>query len=314
MLNLVRNENMKIYRRARTWVFFGLILFALLIQAAFTLRTVQGTEHRDWQQEITRETQIIEERLQNPELQMPPEQRREQELQVAVNRYHLDHEISPFAHNAWKFTKNSSAIVALITLFTIVVAGDIVAAEFGWGTIKLLLIRPASRTKILLAKYLAVLLFACLMLITLLGCSFLIGGALFGFAGGDQPYLSLHDTGITETTVAKNALLTFALEPVSLVMFATVAFVISAAFRSSSMAIGVSMLTMFLGQMIVGLLARFDWVQYLLFANLNLMQYFEGAPVVPTMTLPFSLGINLLYFVVLHGIGWLLFTKRDVAA
>ncbi|MFD2875395.1 ABC transporter permease [Paenibacillus rhizoplanae] len=39
-------------------------------------------------------------------------------------------------------------------------AADSVAGEFTWGTIKLLLIRPWSRSKILLSKYISLVIFS----------------------------------------------------------------------------------------------------------------------------------------------------------
>ena len=61
----------------------------------------------------------------------------------------------------------ASGLIILVTLFTVIIAGDMVAGEFTRGTIKLLLIRPASRSKILLSKYVTTLLFAATLLVIL---------------------------------------------------------------------------------------------------------------------------------------------------
>jgi len=49
-------------------------------------------------------------------------------------------------------------------------------------SIKLLLIRPLKRWKVLLSKYLAVLLFTLDALIILFIASFLVGGIVYGFS------------------------------------------------------------------------------------------------------------------------------------
>ena len=65
-----------------------------------------------------------------------------------------------------------------------------------------------------------------------------------------------------------------------MIMLATMAFMISAVFRNSSLAIGLSIFLMFTGAELTGLLAmKFDWAKYVLFANTDLMQYFEGVPI-----------------------------------
>ncbi|MFP3340564.1 ABC transporter permease subunit, partial [Micrococcus sp. SIMBA_131] len=72
----------------------------------------------------------------------------------------------------------------------IIIGAGVIAGEYSWGTIKLLLIRPASRTKILASKFIATLLFALLSLVILYISSFIIGGLFLGFNAVDQPYLT----------------------------------------------------------------------------------------------------------------------------
>jgi ABC-2 type transport system permease protein len=98
-------------------------------------------------------------------------------------------------------------------------------------------------------------------------------------------------------------------------MLSTMAFMISAVFRNSSLAIGLSIFLMFTGAQFTNLIAiKFDWAKYILFANTDLMQYFEGMPLVEGMTLPFSVSMLVVYFVLFHSLAFFVFRKRDVAA
>ena len=47
---------------------------------------------------------------------------------------------------------------------------------------------------------------------------------------------------------------------------------------------------------------KFQWAKYMLFANTDLMQYVDGVPMVEGMTLPFSLMIIVLYFILFHSL------------
>jgi ABC-2 type transport system permease protein len=96
-------------------------------------------------------------------------------------------------------------------------------------------------------------------------------------------------------------------------MYVTMAFMISSAFRSSSMAIGFSIGTLFAGNILLEALQRFDWSRYLLFANIDLTQYLSEQPYQEGMTLSFSIGMLVVYFLVFNLISWLMFTRRDVA-
>ena len=89
---------------------------------------------------------------------------------------------------------------------------------------------------------------------------------------------------------------------------------ISAVFRNSSLAIGLSIFLMFTGAELTGLLAmKFDWAKYILFANTDLMQYFEGVPMVEGMTLTFSVIMIVIYFILFQSLAYVVFKKRDVA-
>src|SRR5699024_12079296 len=72
---------------------------------------------------------------------------------IEENNFYLDNDIQPHNYGAWKFVYENNMLLMLVSLFTIVIAAGIIAHEFRWGTIKLLLIRPISRSTILLSKY-----------------------------------------------------------------------------------------------------------------------------------------------------------------
>ncbi|MFB6366244.1 ABC transporter permease [Paenibacillus elgii] len=204
-----------------------------------------------------------------------------------------------------QFMSFSASLTPLVTIFSVIVAGDSVASEFTWGTVKLLLIRPASRGKILLAKYISVLLFIVELLLIMLIISYFTGLVLFGVSGSVSP-------DGTMPAILQG----YGIKAVEIVMTATLAFMISTVFRSSSLAIGLSIFLMFVSGTLVTILVqlRYAWVKYLLFANTDLTPYLHGGkPVVPGMTLGFSLAVLAGYWIVFYAVSWLLFTKRDVA-
>lgn len=215
----------------------------------------------------------------------------------------------------WDGVNVSANLIIVITIFTIIIVGDSVAGEFSSGTIKLLLIRPASRVKILVSKYISFLLFGMLLLLTLFVISVAVNGVLYGFGYMDLPLISMTAEGqIVERNMVLNLWKMYMLNGVSTVMYVTLAFMISSAFRSSTMAIGFSIGALFAGNIVLEALQRFDWSKYLLFANTDLTQYLTGHPFQEGMTLSFSIGVLAVYFLVFNLISWLFFTRRDVAA
>ncbi|WP_018333733.1 ABC transporter permease [Actinomycetospora chiangmaiensis] len=61
-----------------------------------------------------------------------------------------------------------------------VVAGDTVAGESGAGTLRYLLVRPVSRTKLLLAKLVSIVAFVVATVAAVAGTSYVVGVTLFG--------------------------------------------------------------------------------------------------------------------------------------
>lgn len=116
----------------------------------------------DWRAETTQFVQQYEERLKITELS--PTLRADLENKLKLAEHRLENNIPTPPDNPWSALLAFSGLVEMVMIFAIVIAADKVAGEYTTGTMKLLLIRPHSRTKILFLKYIAVSLFAAVML------------------------------------------------------------------------------------------------------------------------------------------------------
>jgi ABC-2 type transport system permease protein len=312
-MRLIQNENMKIFRRVGTWVMIGLLTVAVIGFAVMSyFNPSNSAEGEDWKKALEQQNQENREILQNPEVSGFYRAQLEQE--TAINQYRLDANIPPTEQTVWGFVTDAVDLTSLITLFTIIIGATSVAGEFSWGTIKLLLIRSVSRSKVLLSKYIATFLFALAMLGLLFVTSFVAGGLLFGWGDISTPHLAYENNQVVERNMLLHIFGLYGLSSVSLLMMVTFAFMISAVFRSSSLAIGLSIFLMFAGTQSTYVLAQlgYDWVKYILFANTDLSVYFDGNPLVSDMTLSFSLTILAIHFLVFQIVAWVSFLKRDV--
>lgn len=266
MFNLILNENMKIYRRWRTWILL-ILLVVITVSLAF------------------------------------------------IN-HSFSSKLSPDSSPVWSGVQSSAHLIMVVILFTVIIAADIVAGEFTWGTIKLLLIRPASRSKILLSKYLATLLFALFCLVVLFVSSLIANICIYGFTNMNSSILEVVNNQVVESNLVLKIFQAYGFECVGLLMTATMAFMISTVFRSSALAIGFSTFIMFAGQSISTVLMKlhYSWVKYWLFANTDLTQYSGDMPNQDGMTLSFSISILIVYYLVFCVLAWTIFKKRDVAA
>lgn len=254
-MKLIQNENMKIYRRVRTWIMLGIIVVSPILISLLFYITASDMMPTSW------EVMTIE----------------------------------------------SMILMILIAIFTAVKAADSVAGEFTWGTIKLLLIRPWSRAMILLSKFLSLLLFALFFMAVTFIVTLAVNMMFFGSSSSaDDSFNTI--------------VLLYLYQYISLVFVVSFAFMLSAAFRSGGLAIGLSIFLLFGGSIINSILAAFSdkpWVKFVPFLHINLHTYLEGGegplPGYP-MTLTFSLSVLAGYFILFNIVSWLVFCKRDVSA
>jgi ABC-2 type transport system permease protein len=167
----------------------------------------------------------------------------------------------------------------------------------------------------LLSKYITILLFAIFLLVILFGYSAAIGAILFGPPEQPSIYLNYNNGIVSEQSMFVHMLIYYGLNSINMIMLATMAFMLSAVFRNSSLAVGLSIFLMFTGTQLTELLSmKFSWAKYILFANTDLMPYFEGTPLIEGMTLSFSIVVLMAYFFLFHFLAFYVFNKRDIAA
>ncbi|WP_220094456.1 ABC transporter permease [Paenibacillus sp. YN15] len=313
LLSLLQNENMKIYRRLRTWILIG-ILIAISCSFSIISKWTDSGSNEGW--EIRAQARLSANQAYLAEnTRLPVLAQEEIRRSILLDQYRLEHDIPPSENTLWGMVMSMSVLIQLVTIFTVVIAADIVAGEFAAGTIKLLLIRPAGRSKILLSKYISVSLFSLLLLVVLFASSFLVNGLLYQFSDIGAPYLHVgKDMVVEESSMVLHVLSTYGLKCIELIMIVTLAFMISTVFRSSSLAISMSLLFLFLGQAITNFLSYWSWGRFWLFANTDLTQYIEGKPLMEGMNMTFSIMVLVAYFLLFNFLSWSIFQKRDVAA
>ncbi|WP_342068347.1 ABC transporter permease [Virgibacillus chiguensis] len=312
MLKLIQNEQGKIFIRKSTWIMY-IILAVLILGSALLTNSLDGLKSEydedNWREELKQE---------NAQLQKETEEYEDFEEYnnsvIAKNNYYLENDIQPAPYTAWTFVDENISLLSIVSLLTIIIAAGIVANEFRWGTIKLLLIRPISRSGILLSKYITVLLFALYTALFALVLMWIFGAIFFGIGDWNPSIVVEGEDGFKTISLIANIFTSFGFKLVNLVMMATFAFMISAVFRNSSLAIGVAIFLMMGASSIVSFFADKEWAKYILFAHTDLSQYMDGNfLMLEDNTMGFSIAVLVVYYAIFMLLSWIVFTKRDVA-
>ena len=164
----------------------------------------------------------------------------------------------------------------IIIIFTVVLAAGMVAGEHSQGTLKLLMIRPYSRSKVLTSKLLATLIFASIFLIFSALILFIIGWAFYGV--NFTPVLAVFNgTGAFVISPIVLLLIDILSILIKTAMFVAISLAISAIFRNNVGAVSISIILFFLITILGMIFANSFWYGFLPLSNLDLFKFFGGS-------------------------------------
>jgi len=325
LIKLVYNEMLKIVRKKRLWVIAAIV--AVLV-ALFTYAQYRETEElkkrigtTDWRTQLQQQIVDLQNRLQSPS--MSEEWRKYLQIRLKQQQYYLEHDINPSAPGAPTFMRIfiESAIDLFLPLLVMVVAADLVSSEASAGTIKLLLVRPVKRWKVLLSKYIALLLSVSFIMLTTAVLSYVISGLVFGYGGFGMPLLTgfipqgedLNTENVHMIPQWKYILIELGLAAFVSVVVGTLTFMLSVLLRSTAAVMGIMLAALISGAILSNMVSSWHSAKYLFMVNLRLTDYIKGtAPPVEGMTLGFSLAVLAVWGLAALIIAFVVFTRRDV--
>lgn len=318
MIRLIQNEWMKIFGKHSSWVYAVIIIVALFI-GGILYQKFEPEPSENWKEEVEQEIEGIQFELSNGDID--DSYREHLESQLKVKQEILKNNINPNKLTNWDYMKDIViGITSLVTLFSVIIASGNIAAEYSDGTIKQLLIRPHKRWKILLSKYITINLYSLFLLFVLIVSGYIIGSILFEngsfsektvietyIQGGQDPII---------TTVGAQFVKGILLYLPSLLIINTISFMLSTLFKNQSLAVGVGIFVLFLnsvlGAILFSLLDRYEWFKYIIFPHLDLQIYLYGNNFYDLLTLPFSLTILAVYYIIFMVLTFTYFQKRDI--
>lgn len=257
--------------------------------------------------------------------------------------YLLDHELEPlpfYKLNAFKLFNDVMEFMTMIfiPLLAIVMAADVISSEFQPPTIKLIMTRPVQRWKIVVSKYVAVVLSVAFVIAVAQLAVFLFGGFAFGWGGGEYPQTlgtqyRMVDVvrnvgmGAPERQMAAVEGSTFIL-PVwqftllsalynmfTGIVMASLAFAVSSIIRNSSIAMVFSVLAG-VGSFVIAAMFGFKSIMIANYMNyMDLGRIWKGSAAAsasnPSITLGLAFLILGIWTLIAFAVSFAVFTKRE---
>lgn len=237
----------------------------------------------------------------------------------ANNKYIIDNKVDI---NSPKTTRNLlintlSDNFLFIMIIIAAGAGSIVSTEFDKGTIKLLLIRPYSRNKILLSKYIVSMFMIIFAILSAFIMQLIVGGIFFGFSSLNIPVVIYN---FVQNKVMHINLFKYIFDNVlavlpEFILLATLAFAISTITNVSTLGVALPIVGVGAADIInlIAINRNIIPLKYFVTLNWNFTNYlYGGVNSFPTLSIPFSILICAIYFLIMIITAFIVFNKRNI--
>ncbi len=332
MFSLIENELIKMIAKKRLLFVLTILVILISVFAYGQNRTLERTKTQlaqrmgiiateDWRQLANQQLIDLKSRLDSPYM----DEKGQSSLRVRIEQlqYNLDNNINPLEQSAGKFTTTfmQQSIFLFLPLLIVMLAADMVSGESSAGTIKLLLVRNVPRWKILLSKYLTLLILEVIVVLSAFILSALISGFFFGFGGWQAPVATgfqvlagkLDSTNVFNVPQWQYSLMVYALAFFVAAVVGSISFMISILVKSTAASIGIIMSTLIAGNFLSYFLSDWKITHYLFMVNLRLTDYLAGSfQPVEGMNMAFSVLVLLGWAMASIIISFAYFTKQDI--
>ena len=316
MKKMVSNELLKIFKVKTIFIPFIFIFIVSLFIGYSSYQEINVNKkgiNENWKQELLNQNNNDQELIN--ELSKTGDTKSIEKIKVDImkNEYYIKHDIKPTNNSTlWGFIEKTTTILSFIQIVVMIYASSMVSKEYNWGTIKFLMIRPVTRVQFLTSKYISLLIFSIILYCSLFVVSLVIGTIIFGIDLSHLVTLKLSDGKIIEVNVLSQILFKYSCAFLELIVYSTIAFMISTILKSNGAAIGSSIFIATSGGIIAAAFSKYEWSKYLLFTNTNLSMYDKGNVLVNNTTFNFSVTVMIVYTFIFLLITFLTFNKRDV--
>ena len=204
----------------------------------------------------------------------------------------------------------------LILVFGIMIAGGMVSDEFSKGTIKSLLIIPQKRSKILLAKYISLLIMILLIIGVLIVSELLVGGILLGLGSLSVPVV-VYNISASDLEIV-NVFGYLGLQIITnlpqIILLTTLAFACSVIVNSTAFSIVIPFCGIIAAELINGFALAYDIgiLNYFVTTNWDFTVYLFGGTSIFGNSLLHAIIVCLVYLVIMLVVTFIVFKRKDI--
>ena len=208
----------------------------------------------------------------------------------------------------------SSDYEIFLVILIFVICSISICEEFQKGTIKLVLIKPYSRGKILLSKYFASIIMFVISVLVLTVLQLGVGIYLFGLDSLRMPVV-FYDGGICKYSIWIYMLIRFVSRMPFFMLLFGIGYLVGVLFTNTVISIVVPFMFYLFDSFVrdLGIKYHLGIIKYSIQANWHIEKFmFGGRDFYPGTDIYFSLVICFIYFIVLYFVTLYCFKKKDI--
>ncbi len=301
---------------------------------------IKSGKKEDWRRNLDVQIKNSEEMIKDSS--MPDKYKERQKLELKQLKYLKEHDIKPMASyefNSSNFIKVLFQVLGslFLALGVIVFSSDIVSGECTPPTLKFLLIQPVSRGKVLLSKFISIVLASTALIVFSELLYFVIIGAFKGFGNLNYPIFIGTRYQFDMTQIAKDGvrpmievvnstmmipmwkyiIYMFLMQILFIISCVAFSFLISSIFKSSMISMSVSIVSLVAITAlsnIVGFIKRISQFFFTTYGSVG--DLFEGSIAIslqnPKVTISFAVVILIATSIICYVISHIVFNKKDI--
>ena len=323
MNKLISLELKKIFHKKAIYIIFILIVLLVLLNSILIL-TQKPTEENNY---LDNSLKNYEEALQILENYKEKGINNYQEKldyyknlsTLKLNQYMIEtkHNINDYTTLNYQFQTTLEDYEILIVILILIVSSTILAEEMNKGTIKLLLIKPYTRTQILLSKYLTIIIILFLSILFLYTVQLLLGGFFLGFHSLTEKVViyNYEKSQIMCYNIVIYAIIRVISKLPMLLLLATLSFMISIVTSNSIVSLTLPILIYMFSESIntIAISYNLKIMKYLLTTNWNFTQYlFGNIPTFQYISRNLSIVVCIIYLLVMILFSWIIWRHKDI--
>lgn len=236
-----------------------------------------------------------------------------------INKYILDNKQNYNKQNNLSYQLRTIVddYEIFVVIIILIIASTIVAEEIQQGTIKLLLIKPYSRGKILLSKYFAVIITLLIVILYLILLQLIIGGFIFGFSSLKIPVIvyNFSEECIFEYNIFIYMLIRVLTKIPMLIMLISISFCFSTVINNISTSITLPLFIYIFTSSINYFIVEYkiNIFKYFINVNWDFNNYLFGkVSEINGLNFNFSLIIWFIYFIIIMVFTYLNFKNKNI--